>query len=80
MPLSSRPPSRPRAAVFYSGYGYGFCVGDIATDREVAGPFETLDLAWAEARARGYSVVDVLRTRATFKHQKRSTSSLPGPA
>ena len=60
--------SPARAALFWGGFGWN--IAELATDQEVAGPFATLDEAWVEAKARGYVVTEVLRTRGTFKHPK----------
>ena len=57
--------SRPKAAVFYNGYGH--CWGCVRTWTEQAGPFDTLHLAFKDADAAGFEVVDVLRTRGLFK-------------
>ncbi len=64
----TKPTTRPHCCLFWESPGYR--VGDLATDTEVAGPFENLDLAWEHARELGYSVRLVNGTRGTVKHRR----------
>lgn len=57
----------------------GFRIGDVTSDTEVAGPFADLHAAWLEAHNSGRRVVDVQRTRGTFKAPKFKQLALPVP-
>ncbi len=64
----------PRAALFWSGFGYG--VAALDTQTEIAGPFETLHEAFKEADRRGMQVVTVQTSRGLVKHPSRKAEKV----
>ena len=59
--------TKQRALIFWSGFGW--CVADMTTQTEIAGPFELMHSAFLCAHERGLLVADVTTTRGHVKRK-----------